>query len=119
MLPSIKEGDFFKMGDKEYEVDYNIPLEDFNSGKHFSGKTAVVPEAIPVGQSSGLQKPFSRITPRAASATAPKTTRKGISLHPVNLIKLPGQAIDIDEPPREKQLSQQLYWSINWYLIFI
>ncbi|KIJ39853.1 hypothetical protein M422DRAFT_780869 [Sphaerobolus stellatus SS14] len=106
-LFSVKIGDTFKMGEKEYEVDFQISRKDFDSGMYFAGKTSSVPVPCSSAPSPAAKKPFARITPST-------TVRKGISLHPVNLIKQTARTETVDDLPKAKSTEHDAYWTINW-----
>lgn len=109
-LLTVKKGDSFRIGEKEYEVDFEITRADFDSGAYFSGNTSARLELQAKTASIAVQRPFTRV--QTHGVTVP---RKSITFQPVNSKKNTDSSGNITEKPNKTSRVGRSYWSINWY----
>ncbi|KAF8518738.1 SNF2 family N-terminal domain-containing protein [Gautieria morchelliformis] len=108
----LKEGDSFRMGEKELEVDFSIPAASFFSGECFgswfpSALTGPSITALP----PSLARPFAPVKPRTFPVSSP--SRRPIPLQPVNLIDISSNQ-DRRKDNVPKQGCGSSYWTANW-----
>ena len=107
----LEDGACFKLAEKEILLDFPISRQVFLSGRHCSPIHTGDVDTAPVWTSAPSIKQFvppRRFHPPTGSSSAQK---KLISLHPVNLIKLP------ETPVKHGNSSKTLpdsYWSAQW-----
>jgi DNA repair and recombination protein RAD54B len=118
-LLTVKKGDYFKIGDKEYEIDFQITDTDFHSGSYFNGNTSAdLTPLEPLSETvlnptkiQNVRKPFIQVRPHS---TIPP---KGVPLQPVNLVHNPVSRREVEEATPD--LFQKTHWAINWYVLVV
>ncbi|KAF8588695.1 hypothetical protein K439DRAFT_582988 [Ramaria rubella] len=104
----LKEGDSFRIGDKELEIDFAISKAEFNMGSCFENSpSSVLNSTHKVVMPSKLIKPFAPLKPTMQSSSRPC-----IPLHPVNLIDT-----SINKNTREDVFEEKggrSCWTANW-----
>ena len=111
---SLKNGDCFRMGDKELGVDCVISRMDFQSRVCFGRGLASTSSAPykPV-VAPALAKKFVPVKPSIASTSS--LSRGAIPLRPVNLIDFSSNEENKEED-EHKEWRKDSYWTANWYI---
>ncbi|KAF8520381.1 SNF2 family N-terminal domain-containing protein [Hysterangium stoloniferum] len=110
-LPCIKEGDFFKMGEKEFEVDYAISERDFNSGACFGKCPSAKETSLQKPKPPALAKPFAPVKPKINTDVS--SSSKQMPVKPVDLLNTSHGQSHTKEREAEKS-DVALQWTINW-----